>query len=425
MTSALVVCSTAPQAPDLARDLATLGIHVLGAVQRDTLVREAARLAPDVVVCFVPSPDEAWFTATSMLAASAPCAVIFFTQDPDAEKIERSVASGIHAYVVNGYAAARLRSLIHLATARFRQEQRLRSDLEEIGQRLEDRKLVDRAKGILMRARGMSEDEAFKVLRTASMHANQRVGDIARQVISAAGEAEGVNRSGQLRMLSQRIVKACAQAALDVEPRLSAELLAQSLARGDANLEALQRILSKPTFGDLIEAVLLPWRALKEGVSAGLDARRLAEIDALAERLLQQSDQLTSNLQATGVAPSLEVINVSGRQRMLSQRLAKLALLHALHAGDAADGGRLSAMAQTREEFERAMNYLRGIPLSTPRTRDLLAQASGSWERMEAAVLRAGSPAGRAEVARESETLLRLFEELTEQYEGSMQVLLG
>ena len=73
--------------------------------------------------------------------------------------------------------------------------------------RFAERKLVDRAKGILMRARQVSEDEAFRVLRAASMHSNQRVGQVSQHVIDAARFAEAVNRAGQLRMLSQRLVK--------------------------------------------------------------------------------------------------------------------------------------------------------------------------------------------------------------------------
>src|SRR6185369_6331900 len=101
----------------------------------------------------------------------------------------------------------RLRALVHLALARFAHERQLRDALADVTSRFEERKLVDRAKGILMRARQVSEDEAFKVLRMASMHSNQRVGQVSQQVIAAAGIAESVNRAGQLRMLSQRVVK--------------------------------------------------------------------------------------------------------------------------------------------------------------------------------------------------------------------------
>ena len=207
MTSALVVEGTASGPVDLAADLRAAGIHVLGAVARDTLVREAARLAPDLVVCHEAAPDDALFDAFKLLAVGEPRPVIVFTQDPDAAKIERAIGSGIHAYVVNGYAPQRLRAVIQVAKARFAAEARLRDDFADLSRRFDERKLVDRAKGILMRAREVTEAEAFAVLRTASMHSNQRVGQVSRQVIAAAHYADAVNRAGKLRMLSQRLVK--------------------------------------------------------------------------------------------------------------------------------------------------------------------------------------------------------------------------
>src|SRR5205085_5482052 len=104
----------------------------------------------------------------------------------------RGLDAGIDVYVVNGYAPQRLRPLIHLAKVRFAHEQRLRAELAEATHRYEERKLVDRAKGILMRARQLSEDDAFRLLRTASMQSNQRVGQVSQQLIAAASGAEAV-----------------------------------------------------------------------------------------------------------------------------------------------------------------------------------------------------------------------------------------
>ncbi len=105
MTSALVVEGSPPADIDLAADLAAAGVRVLGAAPRGDLVREAARTSPDVVVCHEVSPDETLFAAFALLAETAPCPVVVFTHDPEAAKIERALAAGIHAYVVNGYSA--------------------------------------------------------------------------------------------------------------------------------------------------------------------------------------------------------------------------------------------------------------------------------------------------------------------------------
>ena len=111
-----------------------------------------------------------------------------------------------------------------------------------------------------MRARQVSEDEAFAVLRAASMHSNQRVGQVSQQVIAAAHYADAVNRAGKLRMLSQRLVKADALAVL--EPRRAAHADA-ARRRGAADRRQPSarsaRASRKPTFGDLLEAVAAAW----------------------------------------------------------------------------------------------------------------------------------------------------------------------
>lgn len=420
MISCLVLSIDAPGAPPLAADLEAAGIHVIGAVQRGNLVQEVARLGPDVLICQQPSLDDHLFDALSLLAATAPRPVLLFTGDSDADRMTRALDAGVHAYVVNGYAASRLRSLIHLAQARFAREARLTSELADVSHRFEERKLVDRAKGILMRARQVSEEEAFRVLRAASMHSNQRVGQVSQHVIAAAGFAEAVNRAGQLRMLSQRLVKLSALQAMSV-PSVP---MAESSARIDATLAALGKSLSKSTYGDLIDAMGTPWTALKALLGAPVDAARLAEADGFAERLLLQADRLVLTLESCGNGNSLHVINMAGRQRMLSQRFAAQALLAVLLEGNAAQRA-AAEREQAREGFERALNFLNTAPLTTREIRESLDEAGRSWSAMVHASARLNGKDGPVALAEASEALLALFEQLTERYERSMQVLVG
>ena len=139
--------------------------------------------------------------------------------------VARRVAEVQAWATAQGYAPQRLRPLVHLAQARQAREQELRGALAELSDRFEERKLVDKAKGILMRARQLSEEEAFGLLRTASMHGNQRVGQVSRQVIDTAEVAEAINRAGQLRMLSQRLVKLSALACTKSEAAAAQTLL--------------------------------------------------------------------------------------------------------------------------------------------------------------------------------------------------------
>lgn len=424
MTSAFVVSSGGASAPTLSDDLATVGIDVLGATDIGVMVQEVVKVGPDLVVCYETHPDDAFFAGTSALRNVSPRPVVVFTTDPDAEKIERATASGIHAYVINGYGLHRLRSVIHVAQARFRHDQLLREELSDVQNRFSERKLVDRAKGILMRVRNIGEDEAYRVLRTAAMGAKLRIGQVAQQVIDAARYAEAVNRAGQLRMLSQRLVKLYALMCAGVTPDNTAGLCRSSIEQIEANIAILGRTLSKPTFGDLLDAVLVPWAALKSALAPAPARARLAEIDRLAERLLAQAEALTRTLEVAGFAAALQVINVSGRQRMLSQRLAKHAAVGALVGGQAATAQR-AAIATSAKAFADGLAYLDRIPLSTPEIRGLLVEAGAAWSTFEPALAHAGTPAGLAEVATGSETLLSLFDQLTDLYERSMQMLMA
>jgi AmiR/NasT family two-component response regulator len=413
--NALILTRPGPTAPPLQADLAAAGIHVAGATTRSTLVQDTIRLAPTVLLCHEPQPDDALFEALEILQAHAPLPVILFTNDGDAGRLERALRAGVQEVVVNGYDAARLRSWLHLAQARFRLDRDLRERLEDVTQRFEERKLVDRAKGILMTMRQLPEDEAFKVLRGIAMQGGQRLGEVARLVIDSARRAGDVNRSGQLRMLSQRIVKLQAAAATNTRGIDSAALLQQSLARVEAIVGGLTADLSPATWGDLLDSLLAAWNELQAALAAGGGRAGLARLDAAAESLLQQSETLTAALERASATAPLHVVNLAGRERMLSQRLAKLALL----GGDAAE------IAATRTQFEQALVQLHAAPLSSNEIRATLAEVDTLWPRLTAALDSATRASGREALAVTSEALLAALEKLTGLYEGSMQVLLG
>jgi AmiR/NasT family two-component response regulator len=416
----LVIAPPLPEAPTLVADLETGGLVVCARQVRPELVRAAVQHAPDVVVIWEPCPVPELFDAVRLLAAAAPTPVLVFTSDVRAESMDAALAVGIDGWVVNGYAANRLRPLIQLTIARHRQMSQLRDELTELRQRYDERKLVDRAKGILMNARQVSEDEAFRLLRSASMHAKQRMGQVSQQVIDAAHYADAINRAGRLRMLSQRIVKLYALAAAGVEVAGSKALLADSSLQIEQIFALLGRNLSRPTFGDLLDTAMLTWSGMHKllGVAAPSVAG-LATVDQEAERLLEQADRLTQALESAGLAPSLHVINTSGRQRMLAQRLAKQALLGALLP----EVVRVSD--DTAQAFEQGLAYLREIPLSSVLIRDALAAADVAWAQMLTGARSPASKDGRLALAAASEELLALFDRLTGAYEHSMQLLMG
>jgi AmiR/NasT family two-component response regulator len=416
MPSALILTSGGPSAPALAEDLAAVGVEVIGAAECSNLVQAVIKSAPDLVMIYEFRPDTALFDSIALVTTTAPRPVVVFTPDPDADSIAQATLSGVHAYVVNGYSPARLRSVMHLAQARFQREQAVREELAGLNRRFAERKLVDRAKGILMGARQLREEEAYRALRTAAMHSKQRIGQVSQQVIDAALYGEAVNRAGQLRMLSQRMVKLYALMCCGTVPPGTAALLTDSIGAVEANLAVLARSLSRPTFGDLLDAVARPWATLRDALRAPAAVARLGEVDALAEQVLAQAEQLTANLEVAAFATALHVINVAGRQRMLSQRLAKEALLRALLGQGAISG-------ETRAELEAGFGYLAALPLSNAGIADELTRAGTAWAELQAALQYPGTPAGQAGIASSSEALLTHLDRLTDQLERGMQVL--
>ncbi len=422
MTSALLSSSNGPDAPPLADDLDAVGIDVLAVSECSNLLQDVVKNSPDLVVIYESHPTTALFASIAALKTAAPCPVAMFTTDPDAGNIALATRSGVHAYVVNGYSQNRLRSVLHLAQARFSHDELIRAELTEVNQRFAERKLVDRAKGILMGARQLREEEAYRALRSVAMHRMQRIGQVSQQVIESARYAEAINRAGQLRMLSQRLVKLYALTCAGVRATETKGLFADSIGLVDGNLAILARSLSKPTFGDLLDAVLTPWKPLRAVLEAPALASRIQEVDRMAERMLLQAEQLTANLEIVGFAAALHVINVSGRQRMLSQRLAKAALMGALLSGKAAAAAG-NAMAATRAELVDGFAYLGCLPLSNAEIAGELAYATQAWERLQAALMQLETKTGQDAAAVLSETLLLHLDRLTDHIERGMQAL--
>jgi AmiR/NasT family two-component response regulator len=413
MTTVLPL-TPARDAPALADDLAHAGLNTLPPSACDKLVRDALRQSPDLIVCWDDAPAEGLLAALELLAATAPLPVLVFTRDASVESMQRALRAGVQEWVVNGYARERLRSLAQLARERFAHLREMREALADVEQRFEERKRVERAKGLLMRASQMSEEEAFRRLRQASMNDNRRVGQVAQDLIDAAQDNEALNLAGQLRMLSQRIVKLVALGPGDDAPPDTAALLAASLERAAHNLDTLTRLLSRPTFGDLVDALRADWKRLR-GLLAADAPPELSVLDAQAETCLRRADRLVGVLEAAGTAPTLRVVNLSGRQRMLSQRVAKRALLGVLNAKD----------DEAVVEFEQAMHTLRQLPLTTREIAAALDAASGTWSALLAAARRAQHADGRRVLAKTSEALLETFERLTEAYARSLDIVIG
>jgi hypothetical protein len=312
------------------------------------------------------------------------------------------------------------------AHAHRRREETLHRALASAREHLEERKWVDRAKGVLMSTREMNEDDAFGLLRSAAMKVNVRVGELSRSVFEASQWAEAINRAGQLRMLSQRLVRVVAQRLLKFEEHGAAVIEQQSAQRVRDNLEMLERQCHGTSAqGDFARATQR-WDALARVLAIPrINVPALMRIDRCAEDLLAAAERLTYALQAVSGRPALRIINECGRQRMRVQRVAKESLLAALHRSYAEAPALGLRRDAALDDFERAHRELEQAPLSSMAIRATLLDVSDEWLRLLDGLRAAEARGGRRALVHASEVLLERLDTLTGAYEHCLQVIMG
>jgi len=141
---------------------------------------------PDAIIIGTDSPSRDTLEHLCMITESCPRPIVMFTQDAKRESIREATRAGVTAYVVDGLAPERVEPIIEAALARFEAFQSVQTELKETKNKLSDRKLVERAKGILMKEKKMSEDEAYRALRKLAMDRSVSMSTIAEQVITVA-----------------------------------------------------------------------------------------------------------------------------------------------------------------------------------------------------------------------------------------------
>ncbi|AVA32433.1 two-component system, response regulator / RNA-binding antiterminator [Cupriavidus metallidurans] len=138
---------------------------------------------PDLVIIASESAARDTIEHVCVSTQHAPRPIVLFTDNDDAQRIKAALSAGITAYIVDGLRAERVKTVLDVAYARFQLDQQLRAELDATKLKLAERKTVERAKGLLMQARGISEDEAFKRLRSMAMERGIRLVDAAQRVI--------------------------------------------------------------------------------------------------------------------------------------------------------------------------------------------------------------------------------------------------
>jgi two-component system, response regulator / RNA-binding antiterminator len=179
--------------PDEARaklvmeSLEPLGHHVTVIGELSGLAKRVRDIAPDIVLIDMLNPSRDTLEAMALASGPLERPVAFFVDRTDRDLTQQAIEAGVSAYVVDGLQAERLAAVMDAAIARFQMFRRMRMELETTRRALEERKLIDRAKGILMKARGISEDEAYALMRKTAMDQGRKVVDVASALVTAAG----------------------------------------------------------------------------------------------------------------------------------------------------------------------------------------------------------------------------------------------
>lgn len=184
MLRVLLVNDTEKPIADLQDALRDAGYEVLPHVSGSGLLRAVEAAAPDVVILDVDSPSRDTLEQLAMLDRHAPRPVVMFSADGDEGLIRDVLGAGVAAYVVDGLAPGRLAPILRVAMARFEQQANVRLRLDELEHKLGDRKDIDRAKGLLMERRGMSEAQAYAALRQQAMKHGLKLAEVARRILS-------------------------------------------------------------------------------------------------------------------------------------------------------------------------------------------------------------------------------------------------
>ena len=163
------------------------GFNLVAVLPADSfLAQRIAQLQPDLVIVDAESEARDALEHVVMATRDERRPIVMFTNDSDTSHVKDAVAAGVSAYIVAGLSPERIRPILDVAMARFQHEQALRQQLAEARNELSDRKLIDRAKGLLMQRQGLTEQAAYDKLRKTAMDKGLKLADVAQRMLDVA-----------------------------------------------------------------------------------------------------------------------------------------------------------------------------------------------------------------------------------------------
>lgn len=145
---------------------------------------------PELIIAVMDNSDSQVLSKFKIINEQFPLPIVIFTHDDRDDAIEQAIQAGVSAYIVDGFREDRVLPILRTAIARFRQYQSMQKHIKELKTSLADRKIIDRAKGLIMEQRNCSEDEAYRLLRTSAMNQNMRLAQLAHNILATASLLE-------------------------------------------------------------------------------------------------------------------------------------------------------------------------------------------------------------------------------------------
>ena len=154
--------------------------------EMQSLLARIYALDPDVILIDLENPSRDVLEQMFQVSRAVRRPIAMFVDQSDAASIQASVDAGVSAYIVDGLKKERIKPILDLCISRFNAFAKLQEELERTRSALEDRKVIERAKGILMKVKGLTEDEAYVLLRSTAMREKKKIGEIAQSIITAS-----------------------------------------------------------------------------------------------------------------------------------------------------------------------------------------------------------------------------------------------
>ncbi|MBT8155647.1 ANTAR domain-containing protein [Epibacterium ulvae] len=186
--SIVVVEQDRDRALQIIESLKAQGPHeVLVLAEETGLARRIQERDPDIVLIDIASPSRDILEELTLASGPQERAVAMFVDESDEGLAKAAIEAGVSAYVVDGLRPERLKPIVEAAITRFHMFQQVRAELQATKRALEERKVIDRAKGILMKAKGLDEDAAYALLRKTAMSQGRKMVEVAEAIVTAAG----------------------------------------------------------------------------------------------------------------------------------------------------------------------------------------------------------------------------------------------